>query len=50
MFVIINLPAWFRMLASDEDVSFAAIASGLVLYFLLKGGKVFGNDDDDDDE
>lgn len=50
VFVIINLPAWFRMLASDEDVSFAAIASGLVLYFLLKGGKVFGNDDDDDDE
>ncbi|OAM31507.1 DUF4178 domain-containing protein [Eikenella longinqua] len=53
VFVIINLPAWFSMLSSDEDISLAGTVSVMVLYFLAKRGDVFsggGDDDDDDDE
>ena len=50
VFVIINVPAWLNMLASEEDVSLAAMLSIIVLYFLGKRGNVFSSDDDDEDE
>jgi hypothetical protein len=50
VFVIINVPAWLNMLASEEDVSLAAMLSIMVLYFLGKRGNVFSGDDDDEDE
>ncbi|OAM26304.1 DUF4178 domain-containing protein [Eikenella sp. NML01-A-086] len=50
VFVIINVPAWLNMLASEEDVSLAAMLSVMVLYFLGKRGNVFSGDDDDEDE
>jgi hypothetical protein len=50
VFVIINVPAWLNMLASEEDISLAAMLSMMVLYFLGKRGNVFSSDDDDEDE
>lgn len=50
VFVIINVPAWLNMLASEEDISLAAMLSMMVLYFLGKRGNVFSGDDDDEDE